>query len=121
METREENLNETLKADGKTLKAGTCGNKKCYISLPISGRDIKRVRIDIRMMEHGLWVTGYEPYAPINDDTDITAPYSEHMGRDIAMLIECDAVVFMRGWEQSKGCMMEFEAAKIYGKEIKFV
>lgn len=113
-------LKETLKADGQTLKADNSGKKKCYISLPISGRDMKRVRIDIKMMEHELRSIGYEPYAPVNDDTDITASYSEHMGRDIAVLIECDAVVFLRGWEQSKGCMLEFAAAKIYGKEIMF-
>lgn len=71
METWEENLNETLKADSQTLQADNSGKKKCYISLPISRRDMKRVRLDIKMMEHELRAIGYEPNAPINDDTDM--------------------------------------------------
>lgn len=42
------------------------------------------------------------------------------MGRDIEALLECDTVVFCRGWHQSKGCQAEFEIAKIYDKDIIF-
>lgn len=33
-------------------------------------------------------------------------------------LLECDAVYFCIGWQRSKGCMAEFEVARVYGKEI---
>lgn len=48
------------------------------------------------------------------------APYSEHMGRDIAALLECDAVMFMPGWTRSRGCRLEYQAAKIYDKQRIF-
>jgi hypothetical protein len=42
------------------------------------------------------------------------------MGRDIQALLECDAVYFCRGWQDSKGCQAEYEVAKIYGKKMVF-
>lgn len=47
-------------------------------------------------------------------------PYSCYMGKDIMALLECDAVYFIRGWEKSRGCLLEYSAAKIYGKEMMF-
>lgn len=35
-------------------------------------------------------------------------------------LLECDAILMMPGWSASKGCMAEFEVAKIYNKELLF-
>lgn len=46
--------------------------------------------------------------------------YAEHMGKDIQALLECDAVMFLQGWHDSKGCLAEFEVAKIYGKKLIF-
>ena len=42
------------------------------------------------------------------------------MGKDIEALLECDAIYMCEGWQNSKGCMAEFEVARIYGKEIMF-
>lgn len=33
-------------------------------------------------------------------------------------LLECDVVYFAPGWVDSKGCNLEYAAAKIYGKTI---
>ena len=40
--------------------------------------------------------------------------------KDIEALLECDAIYLCEGWQNSKGCMAEFEVARIYGKEIMF-
>ena len=34
--------------------------------------------------------------------------------------MECDTVYFCKGFQNSKGCMAEFEIARIYGKQIIF-
>lgn len=44
--------------------------------------------------------------------------YSYYMGRSIEALLECDAVFFVPNWQESKGCMAEFELARIYEKKI---
>ena len=52
-----------------------------------------------------------------NEDKD---SYARKMGNDIEALLECDAIYLCEGWQNSKGCMAEFEVARIYGKEIMF-
>ena len=52
-----------------------------------------------------------------NEDKD---SYARKMGNDIEALLECDAIFLCEGWQNSKGCMAEFEVARIYGKEIIF-
>lgn len=46
------------------------------------------------------------------------ATYAQHMGNDIAALLECDAVVLLDGWATSKGCRLEHRAAIIYNKSL---
>ena len=40
------------------------------------------------------------------------------MGDCIKLVLTCDAIMLDHGWLQSKGCNLEYRAAKIYGKEI---
>lgn len=63
---------------------------------------------------------GYVPVSPLEVSPNPDTPYSEHIGNDIAALLECDAVLFLRGWDTSKGCNAEFEVAKIYEKKLMF-
>lgn len=94
--------------------------KKLYISLPISGRNLDDVK---RRAEH--LKASIEPGAeyfvgvtPFDICPDSTLPYSELMGRDIAGLLECDAVLFDYDWYESKGCRTEMAVAEIYGKRV---
>ena len=52
-----------------------------------------------------------------NEDKD---SYARKMGNDIEALLECDAIYLCEGWQNSKGCMAEFEVARIYNKQILF-
>lgn len=56
-----------------------------------------------------------EVITPFDICTEEGKPYSYYMGKCIEALIECDIVRFECGWESSKGCMAEFEVAKVYG------
>ena len=104
-------------------------NKICYICIPIAGRehDIFE-RCEIAKKE--VIKLGYEPLCPLDlneigeaeliNHTDIekTAWY---MGRDIHNIIEhCGAIYCCEGWEYSKGCNVERECAKQYGREILY-
>ena len=98
--------------------------KRIYISIPISGHDLTEVKEDAEYKQNML----YWAYKP-NEWEIIThfdvcpepdKPYSYYMGKDIEALLECDAIFLCEGWQNSKGCMAEFEVARIYGKKIMF-
>lgn len=94
--------------------------KKIYISLPITGLDKDTVISKANDRKKLISFKGYEPVTPFDVSPDSNASYAEHMGRDIQALLECDAVYFCRGWQDSKGCQEEYEVAKIYGKQMVF-
>lgn len=103
--------------------------KRIYISIPISGHDLEEVKAKARDIRERLLWDVFELKKGQNRPDVITLfdvcpepdkPYSYYMGKDIEALLECDAICLCSGWQNSKGCMAEFEVAKIYGKEIMF-
>lgn len=42
------------------------------------------------------------------------------MGKDITALLECDAVLFLYGWEYSEDCLLEQRAAELCHKTLYF-
>ena len=40
-----------------------------------------------------------------------------YLGKSLMLIAEADAVYFMDGWQEARGCWMEFEACKRYGVE----
>ena len=89
--------------------------KKLYISLPITGRDINDIALDIQ--EARLINYKYDCVTSF-DKNDTDESYSYYMGKSIELLLDCDCVTFLRGWQNSKGCRAEYSLARIYGKEI---
>lgn len=93
---------------------------KIYISLPITGHDIEEVEASCIYASGVIQRKGHTPVSPLEVSPDPDATYAEHIGTDITALLACDAVVFLDGYEYSKGCRLEYEAAVIYGKEMYF-
>lgn len=94
--------------------------KKCYISLPITGRDLDEVRERIAELKRKLQDKGYTPVSPFDGDVDFNTTHEEHMREDIKMLLDCDYVLMSSGWEHSAGCREELNAALACGIKIKF-
>ena len=90
---------------------------KIYISLPITGHDFEEVEARSIFAAGVIEKKGHEAVSPLDVSPDPDATYAQHMGNDIAVLLECDAVVLLDGWKASKGCRLEVEAATIYGKQ----
>jgi hypothetical protein len=96
---------------------------RIYISIPISGHDPEEQRVKAERFAKDIDAIGHIPVNPF----DISEPpkhfnekqrYAYFMGFDIADLLMSDAAYFSRGWEQSKGCLLEHAAAEIYGLKI---
>ena len=97
--------------------------KRIYVSLPISGYDLaERKQCAIRAEKHiaDRYPKPLQVITPFTVCPEADKSYSYYMGKDIEALLECDVVCFCGGWQNSDGCMLEFAAAKIYGKEIFF-
>ena len=106
---------------------------KVYVSLPISGQPIEKRMAYAEQVKRELecsYRCGWG-YSKFGDKLNIITPfdvnenedkdsYARKMGNDIEALLECDAIYLCEGWQNSKGCMAEFEVARIYGKEIMF-
>lgn len=97
--------------------------RKIYISLPISGyplesriSEAQRVKRNLEYIHLDVMVV--TPF-DVNENEEKNT-YARKMGNDIEALLECDEVHFCEGWCESKGCQLEFAAAKLYGKKITF-
>ena len=103
--------------------------KRIYLSLPIKNtgyttkermkyayevRRLLELRYGVRN-ENVIVITPFD----VNENEDKDS-YARKMGNDIEALLECDVIYMCEGWQNSKGCMAEFEVARIYGKEIMF-
>lgn len=93
---------------------------KIYISGPITGTNIETTRARFEAAEVMLRRQGFTPVNPMKNGLPVDAPYEEHMKRDLELLAECDAIYLMNGWERSKGCRMEFNAAISANKRITY-
>ena len=81
--------------------------KKVYISLPITGYDIKDVEKRCKSASELIEQLGFEAVSPLEVSSNPNASYEEHIGRDITALLQCDAVIFLEGWHYSNGCSLE--------------
>ena len=103
--------------------------KRIYLSLPIKNtgyttkermkyadevRRFLELRYGVRN-ENVIVITPFD----VNENEDKES-YARKMGNDIEALLECDAIYLCEGWQNSKGCMAEFEVARIYNKQILF-
>ena len=57
----------------------------------------------------------------VNKKSVPDADYPYFMGKDIEAVLKSDAILMCPGWENSKGCNIEHEAAKQFGKDIFYM
>ena len=43
-----------------------------------------------------------------------------YLAKSLEIMAEADVVLFMKGWEEARGCQIEHEVAKQYGIKIKY-
>lgn len=54
---------------------------------------------------------------PFDNGLSPDANWSEHMRADIKMMMECDAVALLPGWQKSKGACIENDLAEALGMD----
>lgn len=91
------------------------GKVKIYISGPIAHYDLHERKHAFLMAKERLESQGYDPVNPFDNGVPDNAHWREHMRADIAMLLKCDAIFMLPGWELSKGCKLELDVASSCG------
>lgn len=84
------------------------------------GQDMVEVRAKCEMAKTIIKNRGYEPVSPLEVHPDINARYSTLLGHCIEAVLNCTGVLFLEGWAESKGCLLEKSCAEIYGIKMYF-
>ena len=93
---------------------------KVMISQPMRDKNNRQIKEEREELVKKLKSKGYEVVDTIISeeapkDTDEGIYY---LSKSIAFIGNVDAVVFMKGWENARGCQIEHEEARKYGKFI---
>lgn len=94
--------------------------KKIYISGPISGLPLETVYNNFTNAEVRLLEQGYEVVNPINNGLPTNATWEEHMRADLRLLLDCDAIYMLEGWEKSRGARIEYALAVDLKMDVQY-
>lgn len=95
-------------------------NKKVYISGAIAHHDIDERRAAFAAAACGIRNAGYTPVNPFENGLPQSADWRKHMRVDIGLLLQCDRIYMLRGWELSKGAKLELDVASSCGIQVLF-
>ena len=82
---------------------------KVYISGKITGD--ANYKQKFKNAENTLLSAGFEVFNPAELE-DTGNPWTYYMRKDIAGLMECDAIFLLKDWEESRGARLEYYIAQ---------
>lgn len=95
--------------------------KRMYISGPIAHLDLTERKRAFTLAESRInFYTDYIAVNPFKNGVPEEEHWSIHMKADIKLLLECDAIFMLKGWEMSKGCKLELDIATTIGLPVYF-
>lgn len=95
---------------------------KLMISQPMKGKTNEQIKEERAELVKQLETEGHEVVdtifenAPNNEDVAIYM-----LSQSIRYIGKVDGVVFMPGWNNARGCRIEYQVAAEYGKFIKII
>lgn len=92
---------------------------KIMISQPMRGKTEKEIKDERAELVKKLTEEGHEVLETVFEDFDCYASPIAYLAKSVEFLDKADGVVFMKGWENARGCIVEHEIALRYGKFIK--
>ena len=92
--------------------------KKVYISGAIAHHDLAERKAAFKAAERELAEMGFAPVNPFDNGVPQEAHYTHHMRADIGLLVGCDYIYMLRGWELSRGAKLEHDVATSCGIKV---
>ena len=93
---------------------------KIMISQPMRGKTDKQIREERAELVKQLEEQGHEIIDTVLDISESKSSIY-YLSKSIELLDKADAVVFMKGWKEARGCRIEYTIAVEYGKFVKEV
>lgn len=104
--------------------------KRVMISQPMSGKtddeilNVRNKSVDcLKSMGHDVVDSffrgedGYYSLEALEDMGVVNVPLF-YLAKSLEYMSKCDAVYFCDGWEDYRGCLIEHNAAKLYGLDV---
>lgn len=85
--------------------------KKIYISIPITGLPMQKVRERADLLKARLSRDGWQVVSPLDIYAGEKPEYADYICSDLRAMFDCDAIYFCRGWNLSCGCKIEHAVA----------
>lgn len=92
---------------------------KIMISQPMNGKTEKQIKDERKYLVQELEEQGHEVIDTIIKDFDDEVSPILYLAKSIEFLDKADAIIFMKGWEDARGCVIEHLIAEKYHKFIK--
>lgn len=93
---------------------------KLMISQPMRNKTTEQIQSERAEAVKQLEAEGHEVMNTILDISEGKSPIY-YLSKSIEMLADADGVVFMEGFLNARGCRIEYEVAREYGKFIKLL
>lgn len=96
--------------------------KTVMISQPMNGKTDEEIQYVRNQVKSKLEKLGYEvvnSYFNVEPENK-KFPALWYLGESLKIMSNCDCVYFCKGWDSTRGCYMEYAAAKQYGLEVLF-
>ncbi len=94
--------------------------ERVYISGAIAHHEMSERVSAFGQAARYLELKGYEAVNPFENGVSQEAHWKEHMRADIGLLLGCDRIYMLRGWELSKGAKLELDVASSCGIRVMF-
>lgn len=96
------------------------------ISQPMAGKTEEEIKVTRDKAIKKLNELGYELVNTLFTDEWVAKEKTNDaanvplwfLAKSLQKMSECDAVYFCRGWENTRGCKVEHEAADLYGLKL---
>lgn len=93
---------------------------KVMISQPMRGKTNEQIIEERTEIVKMLEDEGHKVINTLFDLSEGKTPV-HYLAKSIEAIADVDAVVFMPGWQQARGCRIEYQVATEYGKFIKLI
>lgn len=91
---------------------------KIYISGPMTGRPNLN-KPEFIEAETVLRAAGFEVVNPLHNGVPDAEEWHSHMRADIKMLMDCEGVALLDGWQLSRGAQLEADIGKRLGMRVR--